>query len=287
MKNGGKTLIYAAGCIVLALAARAGVRSPGESESDKELSVGNPYGAIVERNVFDLHDPPVHDAKDDKPKEPPPNIKLNGITTIFGNKQALFTVNRPGAAGKPPTTRSLMLAERQRSEDLEVLEIDPQARTARIKIDQIESLIHIETNKTAGGGPAPTAGVGGAPGAHVPGVFSGAPPGRGGYIPSRPLRTENAPGASQPNYGGAPQRQYGGGATTPVVQPSLTPEQTYTLLEAQRATTTDPILSQIIPPTPLSQPQPQQQQTSPTTPATPGSTLPPALQPKINGFPVP
>ena len=262
MKNGGKTLIFAAGCVVLALATRAEVKSPAQPEPVKTLSRDNPYGAIIERNIFDLHDPPPPDLNAGKPKEPPANIKLNGITTIFGNSRALFTVNRPGQAGKPPTTRSLMLAERQRSEDLEVLEINPKARTAKIKIDDVESLIHIETNKTASSGPAPAAGpAGGGPGAHVPGAFPG-----GGYIPQRPMR---GPGAQNDNNnGGVPQRQFTGGTTTPQAQSSLSPEQTYTLMEAQRAqaqASGDPILPLIIPPTPLSQQQQQQQQASPGT----------------------
>src|SRR5580700_4604136 len=131
MKNGKKVLICGLGSVVLAVAAQAIVvpRPTDEQGAPKEpsftLSPDNPYGAIVERNVFDLHDPPPPAVKDDKPKDPPANVKLTGILTIFGKKQAMFLVNEPGAAGKQPKTLSLILNEHQREGVLEVLEIDP------------------------------------------------------------------------------------------------------------------------------------------------------------------
>src|SRR5271168_4601025 len=179
---GGIALILAGGCIALSSNLVAGIRSPSDmtlgnrpsrdrpdpepADSDLpkfELSADNPYGAIVSRNIFDLHDPPPPAVKEDKAKEPPPNIKLTGITTIFGAKQAFFILNEPGAAGKQATTRTSILREGQREGVLQVVEIDTKARSARIMIEGNESLIHIETNKAAAsGGPGP--GPGGAPG---------------------------------------------------------------------------------------------------------------------------
>jgi len=301
MKNGGKMLICAAACIALALAARAAKTSkePADTSSDKPadtVSLDNPYGAIVERNVFDLHDPPPPKLEPDTPKGPPPNIKLTGITTIFGMKQALLSVNKPGAAGKPPTTIYLTLNEGQRRDDIEMLEINPKARTAKIKSDDMESLLNIETNHTAGGpapgGPPPTGG-------HAPGT----PPGfqanpYGGNktaIPPRPTRTDYQPSAAptpsaynqapyNPGYGGGTQAPVATQTGAPTQQQQLTPLEQYTLAEAQRAQNMqpggDPNIPLMIPPTPLSQGlnQLNQENEPPAPPGTPTQTVAPGTR---------
>lgn len=215
MRNGGKKLILTAGCIALTLTARTAVKTPeevssGPSESDT-LSKDNPYTSIIQRNIFDLHDPPPP-PPEKVDKGPPPNIKLTGITTIFGNKQALFIVNELGVGGKPPTTHSVILSENQRAGVLEVIEIDPKGRKATIKSDGVESTLNIETNKVAvtGGGAPPNAG--GPPGAHA-GAYGTPPgfphnPGEKG-IPARPMRSEGTQnGAQQPNYGSQQNNNY-------------------------------------------------------------------------------
>ena len=284
MKNGGKMLFCVAGSIALVMAARA-AKSSSEPSSDKPadtLSLDNPYGAIVERNIFDLHDPPPPKLEADQPKGPPPNIKLNGITTIFGMKQALISLTKPGAAGKPPTTIYLTLSEGQRKDDVEVLEINPKARTTKIKNEDVESLLNIETNRAVAGGPPP---AGGAPGTHAPAAYAqpSTAPGfqphnpYGGAIPARPTRTDSQPGVTpsaynqeqnNPGYngGGAIPTQggtlnpYGGAATqtaAPTQQPQLSALEQYTLMEAQRAQAlsgqADPNIAAIMPPTPLGQ----------------------------------
>ena len=300
MKNGGKMLICAMACIALALAARAAKTSkePADTSSDKPadtVSLDNPYGAIVERNVFDLHDPPPVKLEPDTPKGPPPNIKLTGITTIFGMKQALLSVNKPGAAGKPPTTIYLTLNEGQRRDDIEMLEINPKARTAKIKSDDMESLLNIETNHTAAGGQLraavrpPVAMRQSTPPGFAREILMGAT--RRWRIPPRPTRTDYQPSAAptpsaynptpyNPGYGGysptatqtAPQSQ----------QPQLSPLEQYTLMEAQRAQSqagqTDPGIAAIMPQTPLGaalNPQSQAAESAPfpTTAPTPQPVL--------------
>jgi hypothetical protein len=95
-------------------------------------SQGNPYLAIVERNVFGLKPPPVV-APPKPPEAPQLNVELTGIMTIFGKKQGLFLVQEPpqqGQPAKPPVT--YILSEGERSDKLEVLAIDPKAGTAKI-----------------------------------------------------------------------------------------------------------------------------------------------------------
>jgi hypothetical protein len=313
MKNGGKMLFCVAGTVALVMAARA-AKLPGDvtdRPADKPadtLNPDNPYGAIVERNVFDLHDPPPPKLEPDTPKGPPPNIKLNGITTIFGMKQALISLTKPGAAGKPPTTIFLTLSEGQRKDDVEVLEINPKARTTKIKNEDVESLLNIETNRAVAGGPAPG---GGAPGAHAP---ASTPPGfpqpqnpYGGNrtaIPPRPTRTDYQQPNATPAYNSAQNNAgyngaggiqtpggvlnpYGGAATqtgAPSQQPQLSPLEQYTLMEAQRAQAqagqTDPGIAAIMPQTPLGSalnPQPNE------APGNDGPPGPPSPAPQAPG----
>jgi hypothetical protein len=138
MKTGQKTLILFVASAAVALTGRAVDQLPaGDS-----LSSDNPYSGIINRNIFDLHEA-TRTQEAPQPEPASPKVKLAGITTILGDKQALLTVNAPGAAGKPPTTYSLILGEHERFGGLEVLEINPQAKTVKIKSDEIESLIHL------------------------------------------------------------------------------------------------------------------------------------------------
>jgi len=143
MKIGQNALLILTGCAALTLAVRAADISPDGGSP----STDNPYIAITTRNIFDLQEATL---LTNVPPEAPasPSIKLVGITTILGDKQALLTENEPVIAGKPATTHSLILREHERFGGLEVLEINPQARTVRIKSDEKESLIHLMSVET-------------------------------------------------------------------------------------------------------------------------------------------
>jgi len=93
-----------------------------------------------------------------------------------------------------------MLSEGQRQGSLEVIEINPKARTVKIKFEELISTITFETNKPAGGPGLGNmaAGVPRPPGAppgrgfNPPGGFTpAASPGFGGApgVPARPVRT--------------------------------------------------------------------------------------------------
>src|SRR5205809_7292897 len=59
---------------------------------------GNPYQAIVGRNVFSFKPPPPPPPPEDPHnKNPPPTIKLQGVQTILGRRQLLLKV-----PAKPP-----------------------------------------------------------------------------------------------------------------------------------------------------------------------------------------
>src|SRR5581483_10068497 len=68
----------------------------------------SPYDRIAQRNLFQLHAPPVI-VETPAPKPPPRKITLTGITTILGRRLALITIE----ASKSQPADSVMLAEGQ------------------------------------------------------------------------------------------------------------------------------------------------------------------------------
>jgi hypothetical protein len=133
----------AAGCA--ALCALAPLRTSADDSS--------PYSAIMERNVFDLKPPPppvIDDPAKDKPKV---TIKLTGITTILGPAKALFMVKIPDVPGKPPNKEeSYILNEGERQGVLEVVSINVDAGTVKVKNDGVESELSLKDDKLPTGG---------------------------------------------------------------------------------------------------------------------------------------
>jgi hypothetical protein len=105
------------------------------------------YEGIAQRNVFNLHGP--SPGRMPEPITPPPiQIRLTGITTIFGDKRALFMVQPPVVAGQPAgKEESCILAEGQRQGTLEVLAIDEKAGTVRVSSEGKVSVIAFPTPK--------------------------------------------------------------------------------------------------------------------------------------------
>lgn len=276
MKHGEKMLLCTLATLALCTAANA-------VTSD---SSGTPYQGIVERNVFGLKaPPPPPDPEANKP--PPPKILLQGITTILGNKRALFKVAMPPKAGEPAKgEQSFILAEGQRDGDIEVLEIDAVAGTVKVNNYGTITSLNFKDN-----GISPTAAPGlGAlpnPAGFMPkpagNVFT--PPGGAQPIPTaRPMRLPTLPGAATspasagaapvyatgtPAYpGGTPGLAVGGvslplsgstpAQTQPAAQPArpdtMTAEEKFLMVEAYRARMKQ-TGQQVppIPPTPLTQ----------------------------------
>ena len=156
-------------------------------------STDNPYNSIVVRNPFGLIaiPPPA-------PIEtttPPSNIKLTGITTILGIKNALLMAQEPGPAGK---SQSYILTEGQREGQIEVLTIDNIAGLVKVNNAGVVSTLNFDKDgfkSPTSLVPAP-AGMPGQPGVPgipspasmpghppVPGSFNG-PPSGGNYVPN-------------------------------------------------------------------------------------------------------
>jgi hypothetical protein len=112
MKRVGKIAIYLASGLALSASLRAG----------DVLLPNNPFAPIVAHNMFGLN--PAQAAGATADANPPPKITPTGIMTIFGSRQALFTVegaSQPGQAGK---SGSYILSEGQRQDDIEVTRIN-------------------------------------------------------------------------------------------------------------------------------------------------------------------
>lgn len=217
----------------------------------------NPYLAIVERNSFGLK-PPVNPADLVKPPSPVvAEIKLQGMTTILGRKQVLLKVRVPA---KPPETardESLVIVEGQREGEVEVLEINQDEGTVRLKNggtplvlnmkDHAEKPVPSPSPAAAPGAPQvgniksptpqPLPGSPAVPnpaGASVSTFGGGVGPGVAGFggaatsgnsaaksIPTRTLRSNSTLGANNPHPAGEFQ--------------NLSPEAQAILIEAQRA----------------------------------------------------
>jgi hypothetical protein len=122
VKNGAKALVLALACLTPVATVRAETT----------------YEIIASRNIFGLGQ-----EQGVIPTEPPKlvtDVKLVGITTL-GLKQALLTVNAPTADGKV-APHSVTLCEGQQFGGVEVLQINPAARSVKVRKDSVESTIY-------------------------------------------------------------------------------------------------------------------------------------------------
>lgn len=91
---------------------------------------GKAYQVIAERNVFGLRPEPA--PVPPTPPPPLPNIKLTCITTILGDKRAVFEVQMPAAPPQPAKEEHYTIVEGQREGPIEVLAIDLKAETVKV-----------------------------------------------------------------------------------------------------------------------------------------------------------
>jgi hypothetical protein len=266
MKRTGKALlVLAAGFLFCPKQSQAIIFN---AERPGGGNFATPYQAIPERNVFGLKPPPAPpDPEANKP--PPPKITPTGITTILGNKRALFKVQMPAKPPEPAHEQSMILAEGEREGEIEVISIDE--KLGEIKFNSYGSLVSLTLEKDgaklpASPAPAPIPGappnaVGSIP-PPVHGLSSFTPNGGaittiGGAgsglktIPNRQLRVPGAgmsgPAFGSPNYGGTPTAQ----AQTPAnQQPALSAEEQAILIEVERERTKVAVSKGLLPPPP-------------------------------------
>jgi len=195
------------------------------------VSGDNPYKSIMERNPFGLLPPPPPAPPADT-NPPPSNIKLTGITTILGIKNALLMAQEPGPGGK---NQSYILTEGQREGQIEVLNIDNVAGS--VKVSNAGTVSTLTFDKDGMKAPAAPAA---APG-NMPTLFRPGMPIPPAPAPGQPVPTGNF-NPNQPSGGTMPSANPGSGLrqiptrslrmpqssaqlNAPAAQPTTSPEE--------------------------------------------------------------
>ena len=212
-------------------------------------TAGNPYQGITDRNIFALKPPPAPPRPEDN-KQPPPNIKLTGITTILGRKQALLLVDVPAKPPQPAKQESYILTEGQRDGDIEIVAINEKEGVVKVKNHGEPQTLDFVNNgvKVPAGSSMPMAAAPGAP--PMPAMAIPPPPSSSGnpggmrQIPTRPVRMISGSGGDNGQqalaYGGGAANPgfagYGGASAAPAppAEPALPYEQQITLIELER-----------------------------------------------------
>src|SRR6059036_665288 len=110
----------------------------------------NPYGQIVDRNVFGLKPPPPPqvDTSKEEPK-PPPNVKLTGISNLAQKRAFIEVTEQAVKPGQPPgTVNRPILSEGEAAYGVEVLSIDVERSIVRIRNAGVESDLTFEPLKS-------------------------------------------------------------------------------------------------------------------------------------------
>jgi len=244
----------------------------------------NTYQVIIERNPFGLKPipPPPVPVVDTNPPPVEVEIKLTGISNLTGSPKAFIELieTKTKKTERPPP---MVVGDKQG--DVEILSIDPDNYTVRIRKGGAETTLDFEKN----GYKAGAALAGGAPAPHIPGVppipvppqpvpgfpnpnpnsgmvVGGGNPG-GAYnpgatlagntaVPSRPVRTDNVVAGG------------GGQGVAPPPPKQLTIDEARQIIELRRQEMerARPGSSIILPPSGLTPPQPEQHQ-APNIPA--------------------
>ncbi len=116
------------------------------SGSAVHAATSNPYGGIVDRNVFSLKPAPLVDPTPVASPTPPVKLTLNGITTILGNKRALLHAQIPPRPPEPAKEENYMLTEGQRDGGVEVLSIDEHAGIVKVNNNGLTETLDFVNN---------------------------------------------------------------------------------------------------------------------------------------------
>jgi len=209
------------------------------------INENHPYKSIVDRNSFSLLPPTPPQPVNVPP--PPSNVKLTGISTLFGVKKAMLMVQDTSGPGK--TDKSVILREGQKEDQIEVISIDEQGGIVKINNAGVVSDLSFEANgvklpslpvaastQPANAIPAP-ASTPGAPSPTMTGVPQPRPASGLRQIPTRHLRLPSG-------------RTIGGSSSdSSSAKPAISPEEQQILMEASRAANPD---QPPLPPTDLS-----------------------------------
>jgi hypothetical protein len=104
----------------------------------------HPYKNIPATNVFRLKSPPPPEPPKPPPTTPPPKITLQGVTTIPDRPHVLFKVMMPAKPPEPAKEMAYVLSEGERAGEIEVLDINEQAGTARFMNHGVEQTLALK-----------------------------------------------------------------------------------------------------------------------------------------------
>jgi hypothetical protein len=107
-----------------------------------------PYAEISQRNAFRLH--PIEPLQAMPRAEPLPKVMPTGITTLLERKIALLKVEWPARPGEAARTQSLILGEGERDGEVEMIEINADARTMKVRISGQEQLLDLNRQSPTG-----------------------------------------------------------------------------------------------------------------------------------------
>jgi hypothetical protein len=113
--------------IAVCLAGAAVISASAQAKSD--LPAGNPYAIIIMRNVFGLQ-PLAPPAPPAPATTPLPKIMLKGTMSIFGSREALFSVVKPASPEHSASDKSYMLKEGELQDGIEVRQVNEKAGVA-------------------------------------------------------------------------------------------------------------------------------------------------------------
>lgn len=204
-------------------------------------AASNPYGGIVDRNVFSLKPAPLVDPTPAAPPTPPVKLFLNGITTILGNKRALLRAQIPPHPPEPAKEENYMLTEGQRDGGIEVLSIDEHAGIVKVNNNGLtETLDFVNNGAKAAPGSSVPAGPGVAPHPGIPSIGSPSP--AFNSQAAHQIPTQNFGNNGSPSTAANSTAAVGSSAgdlarTSPATmhfQGSITPEEQTILIRAQQ-----------------------------------------------------
>ena len=190
MRKGGKVAVCLLASLALAPLLKAQARNTGAD--------AGPYGAIVDRNIFDLQPIPPP-PKITPPPPTPPNVKLIGLLATTDHPQAVIWSQEASMPPKPAVT--WIMREGQRQANVEVLEIDIAARTAKVQIDDNVTVLKLEEKGAPAGptGPVNIAAAAARRGQPAAPALPAPPlPGRGSGKPATPPTVPRLPTPTTP-----------------------------------------------------------------------------------------
>lgn len=144
--------------VMFGIGCAAAVSPEPDAAAAGAVSGDNPYQAIASRNVFALKPPPPPPDPNAAPPPDLPQIKLQGISSLFGSRRVLVKLVEKAKPGQQAKEEALILKEGERYRDVEVVAIDPASGTVRFNNHGTEVVMTMDKDaEKPPAGPAPTA----------------------------------------------------------------------------------------------------------------------------------